>query len=156
MSHLHYLVFKQLHGIKHCLKFCVIFALLPGFYTYRKSLNKIESWQKIMKKYLTTVLTYAVMGAAPTWFGCLFLPYFRSVDWLFQVSTFICGVCIGLLIDTPDRHMQLVAYFIPKVIEVLLNLQHIHLKGPKVTKAIIKYFVVLSMALVGYFEYITL
>ena len=156
MSCKFYFVWTQLQYLRHFLKYCVMFALLPGFYTYRKSLNSLQSWKLIMKKYIRTVLLYTVMAATPSAIGCLIMPLFKRPNQLFTIIRYIVGNSIGFSLVGAKHHLSLTTYLVQKSIELFLGVQHVRFGGPKFTAASLKYFVIFAMALIGYFEYVSL
>ena len=96
---------KNLYQLKHSFKFCFLFAFLPGLYTHRRTLHKPSTWKYILKKYIRTVVCYAIMGAAPYGFGCLTMPFFRNYEWPKQVCSFYFGAFLGFAIENPKRHL---------------------------------------------------
>ena len=114
---------KFFRQFKTGLKLSVLFILLPSVLSnFRKVLKDGELRKRILIKYIRSTVYLMVAGALPASFMCIFMKFGMNIGKVLAGSTFGLGFLIAYLFETPDRHVQLLSFMLPKAIETMFTI----------------------------------
>ena len=115
-----YLGAKFFRQFKTGLKLSLMFIVLPAVVSnFRKLLKDNELRKRTLIKYIRSTIYLTVGGALPASLMCIFMKFGMKMGKLLAVSTFGMGFLIAYLFETPDRHVQLLSFMLPKALETL-------------------------------------
>ena len=106
-------------------KLSIMFIILPALVqSYRKLLkNEDGVRKKTLIKFIRSTFYLAIFGALP---ACLMCVCSRGLGMKMgkglNILTMGLGGFIAYLFETPNRHVQLLSFMLPKAIETLFNL----------------------------------
>ena len=130
-AHLHpgfscagYAINKSSRALKMALKIQFVFILLPAVAKcLHKQLNDSKTRWKVLEKFTRATLYFTLHTTMPAILMCCATRcgYKLSSKWV-TTSMFFLGGLASYLVDTPQRHVQLLGYCMPKALETLSNI----------------------------------
>ena len=124
MTCVNYGMFKAGRQFKTSIKLSMIFILLPALVqSFRKLLNDSETRKQTLIKIVRSTLYLTIFTALPSTLMCVFMKVFGlKMGKRLNVLSMGLGGFIAYLFETPNRHIQLTGFMLPKAIETLFNL----------------------------------